>query len=148
MTTSESSALNLSCGQFGRATCSVIATVQSVDAHTKTPTEPARASCSSQEGHTHAFFHTGWVLTQSIASFGPLLPANDNSWTKTEYYMRQWGFFNNPPHSQYPPTPQMIPISLPLTSSHIPRGFFSPINRDTPNPRPLKLEGTRDSPGS
>ena len=60
------------------------------------PTELARASCSSLEGYTHAFFHTGWFLMQSVVSLRLLLPANDSSWTKTEYYIRQWGFLITP----------------------------------------------------
>ena len=103
ITTSESSALNLSRGQSGRAACSVITTVQSADVHTKIPTELARASCSSLEGHAHAFFHTEWILMQNVVSFGLFLPANDSSWTKTVLHAAV------SPAPLTPPSPQMIP---------------------------------------
>ena len=77
------------------------------------------------------------------------LPANDSSWTKTEYYMRQWGFFLiTPPALPTSPDSSDDPdLPSPDSLSHPPRIFF-PTNRGTPNLRPSKLEGTRDDPGS
>ena len=93
------------------------------------------------------FFPYGMVFNAECSSFRLFLPANDSSWTKTEYYMRQWGIFNDPPRTpDFPDSSDDPDPPSPDSLSHPPRIF--PQQLRCPKPSSVKARRDRDVPGS